>query len=89
MDNFLAACGSLLGIYQMNLQVKEINKEIIKNDENRLNFVILSILINIIWLFYEYRNGSLFFTVYSLLGLVVQIYIFMVLTYTNSYKDFS
>lgn len=89
MDNFLAACGSLLGIYQMNVQVKEINKEITKNDENRLNFVILSILINIIWLIYEYRNGSLFFTMYSLLGLVVQIYIFMVLTYTNSYKDLS
>lgn len=87
MDNFLATCGSLLGIYQMNLQVKEINKEIIKNNDNRLNFVILSILINIIWLFYEYRNGSLFFTAYSLLGLVVQIYIFMVLSYTNSYKD--
>ena len=87
MDNFLAICASLLGIYQMNWEINEINKEISETDYRRLNFIMLSILINIIWLIHEYRNGSVIFTGYSLLGLVVQLYIFMVLFFNKPEKD--
>jgi len=80
INNALATAASILGIYQMNKEVDEVNKDIIKNKpSNRsVEFMLLSILINILWLIYQYRNGSMFFIGYSLLSLVVQLYVFIV-----------
>lgn len=80
MDNFLAMCASMLGIYQMNCEVNDINEDTNKIDEHKLNFIILSIVINTMWTIYQYRNGSTLYTLYSLLGLIVQLYIFMIIT---------
>jgi hypothetical protein len=80
INNALATAASILGIYQMNKEVDEVNKDITKNKSSNRSaeFMLLSILINILWLIYQYRNGSIFFIGYSLLSLIVQLYVFIV-----------
>lgn len=81
-SNALAVTASALGIYQMNEEVKEANQNNTKKvTEKGMRFMLLSILINFLWMIYQFRKGSIFFTMYSMLGLLVQIYVFLIMFY--------
>lgn len=81
-SNALAVTASTLGIYQMNEEVKEANQNNTKKvTEKSMRFMLLSILINFLWMIYQFRKGSIFFTMYSMLGLLVQIYVFLIMFY--------
>ena len=53
-SNALAVTASALGIYQMNEEVKEANENKTNNvTEKGMRFMLLSILINFLWMIYQ------------------------------------
>ena len=67
VDNFLAGTAVGLGLYQMVDGLSDV-------DSLSVKYLIIGILANILWLFYQTRKGANYSALYTGIGLVFQLY---------------
>ena len=67
VDNFLAGTAVGLGLYQMVDGLSDINSLSVK-------YLMIGILANILWIFYQTRKGANYLALYTGIGLVFQLY---------------
>lgn len=67
VDNFLAGTAVGLGLYQMVDGLGDVSNLSVK-------YLMIGILANILWLFYQTRKGANYSALYTGIGLVFQLY---------------
>jgi len=67
VDNFLAGTAVGLGLYQMVDRLGDINSLSVK-------YLMIGILANILWIFYQTRKGANYSALYTGIGLIFQLY---------------
>lgn len=67
VDNFIAGTAVGLGLYQMVDRMGDINSLSVK-------YLMIGILANILWIFYQTRKGANYSAIYTGIGLIFQLY---------------
>lgn len=67
VDNFLAGTAVGLGLYQMVDGLSDV-------DSLSVKYLMIGILANILWIFYQTRKGANYSALYTGIGLVFQLY---------------
>jgi|TARA_B100000287_G_scaffold101859_2_gene94144 hypothetical protein len=67
VDNFIAGTAVGLGLYQMVDRLGDINSLSVK-------YLMIGILANILWIFYQTRKGANYSAIYTGIGLIFQLY---------------
>jgi len=72
-DVLIATSAISIGVAQMIFRISTVKHE--KIDVNTYPLLYSGIVASILWSLYEYRIGASYSVVYSILGLIVQLYI--------------
>jgi len=84
-DDFIAGSAITLGISQMVLRA--INAKDYEVDENTYMYLYMGILVSILWLIYQYKKGSNYSALYSIIGLFSQLYILYKVSSTERSRE--
>ncbi len=84
-DDFIAGSAITLGISQMVLSVIDAKDR--KVDENTYMYLYMGILASILWLIYQYKKGSNYSALYSIIGLFSQLYILYKVSSTERSRE--
>lgn len=77
-DGLIATSAISIGVAQMLLRISTVKHE--KIDVNTYPLLYSGIIASILWSLYQYRTGANYSVVYSIFGLLVQLYILHELT---------
>ena len=84
-DDFIAGSAITLGISQMVLRA--INAKDYEVGENTYMYLYMGILASILWLIYQYKKGSNYSALYSIIGLFSQLYILYKVSSTERSRE--
>lgn len=84
-DDLIAATAISIGVGQMMLRLNTVKFE--KVDNTTYPMLYSGIIASILWCLYQYRKGANYSAVYSILGLVVQLYILLELSSKDRNKE--
>ena len=73
VDGLIAMSAISIGVAQMIFRISTVKQE--KVDINTYPLLYSGIVTSILWTLYEYRIGANYSVMYSILGLLVQLYI--------------
>ena len=84
-DDLIAATAISIGVGQMMFRLNTVNLE--KIDTTTYPMLYSGIIASILWFLYQYRKGANYSAVYSILGLILQLYILFELTSRDRNKE--